>query len=358
MAKMMKLSQETIITTYISLLSWSPWSEVSLSRVAKELGVSKPALFHYFRNKQELDDATFVHVQAQLEALASTFETMDSKAAMLAASNFLLDHVNECAFHLQLIISRRLSTKTLVKDKQIPHKGTPLMFFAMVCYLSQIGSQIICAKLQKKKQVEPLIDQLLALFQHGLQMERGTVDFQRTVVKPEEIGDCRYLKALDAVLHASGMQSVSVANFAQALGVAPSTLYSSFKDKDEMLASIATEEINRMLGVVESHLDEQMEIPVLIETIIRTVYSYLSCQVDTAKFIDGLYVAFSQRTVFKAYPDMLRAYDALEALCAGSGIFMVTLPTSLSIALEDTPSGLTLEAMIDFLYHGINKEIA
>ena len=130
-------------------------------------------------------------------------------------------------------------------------------------------------------------------------------------------------------------------------------------DKKAMLEGIENTEIRRMMGIVEAHQDAEMDIPTLVESIMRTVSNYLSCQVETAKFTDAMYVAFSQRKIFEAYPHMLRAFDALDAVCAGSGIFLVTLPASLSIAGDDQSQGLTFDTMMDFLFSGINlKEFA
>lgn len=354
---MSKLSQEHIINTYIALLAKSPWTEISLSHIASELGVSKPALFHYFSSKQELDDVAFQKLSAEFEAMGRSFEALDARNALLQGGYYMLDHMSECLFFLQLLIARRLNASALMADKHIPRKGTPPMVFAMLCYFSKIGSLILSRKLTRKKQLDVQVDQLIQFFDGGLNAERVPIDPETYTVRPEEIGESRYLKALDKVLTEDGPQSVSMGKFAKALGVAPSTLYSTFKDKMSMFSTIAQIEVNRMLGIVESHLDEVMSIAVIVETIIRTVDSYLAQQVNVALYIDVLYIAFSQRKSFETHPLMLKAFDAVESICPGIGVCIITLPASCRIIHSEKPDSLSMEQMLDYLYHGIKKEL-
>lgn len=354
---MSKLSQELIISTYISLLTKSPWAEVSLSTIATELGVSEPALFHYFSSKQELDDIAFKKIHAEFEAMACLFETMDQREALLNGSYYMLEHIPECTFLLQLLIDRRLSTANYIQDKKIPGKGTPYMVYAMICFTSVIGAQILSKQLTRKNQIEVQVDQLIGFLQKGLDVDRTPLDPASYTVKDTEIGESKYLKALDKVLKQYGPRSVSIGNFAKALGVAPSTLYSTFKNKQCMLVKIASIEANRMLGIVESHLNGRMELPAVVETIVRTVDSYLDQQVDVALYIDDLYVVFSRRESFEAYPMMLKTYDALESICPGLGVCMVTLPASSHTIRSVDPTRLTMEQLLDYLYHGIKKEL-
>ncbi len=228
----------------------------------------------------------------------------------------------------------------------------------MIAYLNQMGSLILSERVTQKEQILPFVDALLLFFQQGIALDRNEIDPAKTVVKAEEIGASKYLKALDKVLHTSGMQSVNIQNFAKALGVAPSTLYSTFKNKEDLFEQIGTIETDRLLTLVESKLDSSMDVSTLVETIMRVIDSYLKTQVPAAQYIDALSVSVTLRKNFETHPNLLRAYDALETICPGSGIFPVTLPACRIITQNDYPDWMTLETMITYVYHGINKENA
>ncbi len=62
-----KLSKDTIIAAAFSLLEKSPTLEqLSMRKVAKQLGVQAPAIYWYFKNKQAL-------LQSMAEAIEEHF---------------------------------------------------------------------------------------------------------------------------------------------------------------------------------------------------------------------------------------------------------------------------------------------
>lgn len=63
-----KLSKDTIIAAAFSLLEKSPTLEqLSMRKVAKQLGVQAPAIYWYFKNKQAL-------LQSMAEAIEEHFQ--------------------------------------------------------------------------------------------------------------------------------------------------------------------------------------------------------------------------------------------------------------------------------------------
>ncbi len=54
-------TKEGIIKTALKLFLSKRFNETSMNEIAQEVGISKPAIYHHFKNKDELVEAIFDH---------------------------------------------------------------------------------------------------------------------------------------------------------------------------------------------------------------------------------------------------------------------------------------------------------
>lgn len=70
-----RLSRETrrgqIVSCTLALLADTPIDRITTRQVARELGISQPALFRHFRSRDEIFEAVVRHARAELEQLAA-----------------------------------------------------------------------------------------------------------------------------------------------------------------------------------------------------------------------------------------------------------------------------------------------
>jgi AcrR family transcriptional regulator len=59
--------REKIIKTALKHFATKGYEKTTLNEIAKELGISKPAIYYYFKSKQELYEEIFIHFFKDLE---------------------------------------------------------------------------------------------------------------------------------------------------------------------------------------------------------------------------------------------------------------------------------------------------
>lgn len=348
---MSQLNQETIIKTYMDLLGHSPWADVSMSTLAKELGVSKPALYHYFKGKDALDAAAFELTRRNAsELLEIQYAKSDREKAILVGT-FLIRHRQEALFLLQRILAIRLSEGKFKAELRPFQK----ISFTDIFYVSYFTLLTIDGSMKTEKQVATNVDWMSRLFEKGLGASSTLEDFSFCQVTQDDLGDSRYVTALDKVVRTYGLQSLSIGKFADALGVAPSTLYSTFKNKEDMLFQIAKIEFNRFCTAIEKRIKPEYTLADTVSVVFHTVDSYARTQAATARFIDSLSIAFLQDQSFVGFPGLTRLFDSLEKEQQGFGGLVFVLPIAIQFAEEAGVNPLSVDEGLDILLHG-NKE--
>ncbi|WP_232699647.1 TetR/AcrR family transcriptional regulator [Brevibacillus daliensis] len=69
-----------IVETAYKMFSKNGFEKTSLSMIAKEVGISKPAIYYYFDSKEKLIDVIFVGICKKIELkFTFTFENIDAK---------------------------------------------------------------------------------------------------------------------------------------------------------------------------------------------------------------------------------------------------------------------------------------
>jgi AcrR family transcriptional regulator len=60
-------TKEIIVPTALKLFLSKGFNDTSMNEIAAEVGVSKPAIYHHFKNKDELVEAIFDHFTSKME---------------------------------------------------------------------------------------------------------------------------------------------------------------------------------------------------------------------------------------------------------------------------------------------------
>ena len=120
------------------------------------------------------------------------------------------------------------------------------------------------------------------------------------------------LVALSNVIYREGLPNVTVEAVANELGIVKSSLYSHFSDKDDMVLSLVTTELNQMLGLVAQNTEECEEISEKIYVLLRTEIDYFMTRremLTVCKWIQisGLYSSHINENFFHTtYNDKVR----------------------------------------------------
>ncbi len=83
-----------------------------------------------------------------------------------------------------------------------------------------------------------------------------------------------------------GFHGASISKIAREAGISPATVYIYYNSKDEMLREIYQEYADQVYSYLLDQIDENMSGKLLIETIIKTYYSYINEQEKVFYFVE------------------------------------------------------------------------
>lgn len=66
-------TKEVIVKTALKLFLSKGFKETSMNEIAREVGISKPAVYHHFKNKDELVNAIFDHFTQKMSKWGSSY---------------------------------------------------------------------------------------------------------------------------------------------------------------------------------------------------------------------------------------------------------------------------------------------
>ena len=169
--------QEKILEAALKLFVEYGFHGTPTSKIAQEAGVANGTLFHYYKTKDDLIIAIYVHIKRQLSACVDFTDTSiaDPKERYrknyLNALNWSLDHVSAFRFLQQFMTSPYLmllapedvqkeskavhdSFRQGIKDKILKPMPVELLNSLLTSHLNGVGQYILYANLsaaQKKK---------------------------------------------------------------------------------------------------------------------------------------------------------------------------------------------------------------
>jgi len=257
------------------------YMKTSLSQLAGVLGVSKPALYRHFKNKQALNAAMTEHFLNDFAgAIRSDFEqAMLAKDAdegvytiIKSIAGYFARNVYALIFSLMNIYERNLDRLTIAEsmksrgvdmetiqhiiDKKYDAKpeSVQMIFATLTFFMShfhKIGKSL--EKEPANEEIENIINSIFKTIKNGIGFtaEKAALDFEKLEKQAEGITlktePEPFFKAVAEAVAAAGPWDVSMEMVAKRLGLSKSSLYGHFKNRKDMLRRLFLSEFRRIM---------------------------------------------------------------------------------------------------------------
>lgn len=345
-----------IINAYLTLLARSPWDDISFSDVATSLSLTKTALFRYFPNKKALENAAEKSVYDDFLFLHQELALCDSYQDILVkGTTFLLGHKNLFPYYLQLVIKKQIKQSFSNPPYCLFSDAPKEVVFRMHLFLSATIGAIEQGKLKEEKDIQPFVDSLIALFADGLGA-MPLVDKETYLATEDEVSCSRYALALNKLIATYGTQSFSITRYAQCLGVAPSTIYSTFTSKEGILHDIAEQAWTAFLTYLEKKIAPAASPSEALVAIAYATDSYLSHQPMAVAYMLGLIWMKYGKDAKKTYTLLGKTCDDLDGVFPGLGLLSIVMPVTRTIEGAAGHGQLSQEEMLLLLFHGCTRK--
>jgi len=267
----------------------------SLSNVARELKVCKPALYRHFKNKNALLEAMTMHffddfsgfIQSDYEKAMKT-EDINEGAFIFIRSiiEYFARNVNNFIFSMTILNDHKLDnfiileelcirgidmeyfSNSIKKEYAVDHLVMRLLFTTLTFYMANFHNvRGSLTNPPDEAGISKIIEVLTAIVRKGL----GYICMEINVLKYEElenriagtvnnIDDDPLLKAVASAVAEAGPWDASMEQVARRSGLSKSSLYSHFKNKQDMLRQLFMTESMRILDFAMRQI-KQSEIP-------------------------------------------------------------------------------------------------
>jgi len=258
------------------------YQKTSLSQLAGELKVSKPALYRHFEKKQALTaamnerffDDFSASIRADFERALKTEDADEGIYTILQCiTGFYARNVYAMLFSLVNIYNRNLDTQTVSEHLKI--RGTDVMAIKTVIEkkynANPIALKLIFAtltfylayfhktnnsffKTPSEENIQKIKTSIFETIKNGLSFsaeETGALDFTKLENMVE--GTMRgeepepLLKAIAEAVAETGPWETSMDMVAKRMGISKSSLYGHFKNKKDMLRKLFLSEFDRII---------------------------------------------------------------------------------------------------------------
>lgn len=270
-------TRERILEAAFSFYRDYVFENVSLSKIASRVGISKAAIFKHFKTKDALieamDERAFSHLAAVLQETQALFREGKRRDALVRIISHLAGNREE-TFYLVSTVPRLTVDAIIIQlrgrgvslfDNIFEQDGTlkdENLYYITVftastflCFLMFWFSSEEASPAGSGESIAAFTEKFNRLIQDGLGCLEDIVDFEAlesrcdegmAAVKPLN----RAFTALVAVIERNGIPGVTVEAIAGELGLAKSSLYSSFKSKEDMMRKLIEEELTNLYGSV------------------------------------------------------------------------------------------------------------
>ncbi|MDR3020232.1 MAG: TetR/AcrR family transcriptional regulator, partial [Treponema sp.] len=271
------------------------YQKTSLSLLARELGVSKPALYRHFTSKQALIDAMaqrfFDDFSAAIRAdFEQALQTQDPDEGIFiivqSIAGFFIRNVQALIFSMINVYDRNLDERTItehlktrgvdmssiqiVMKKYNAHPATiKLMFATLTFYTSNFHKENKSMTLEKQpsdEQAQAVISVIHKIVKSGLGFsieKAGNLDFQKleSMVEgtmqnttPEPL-----FKAVAEAVAEAGPWHASMEMVAKRMGLSKSSLYGHFKNRKDMLRRLFLGEFKRIIDFARQGIKQSTD---------------------------------------------------------------------------------------------------
>jgi AcrR family transcriptional regulator len=262
------------------------YRKTSLTQIARELGVTKPALYRHFKNKQDLMNEMYTYFFDEFAAAikadydkALQVENLEECYLIMARSFVRYYCLNGDAFLFSLIQvydNRRMNTmgdelarrgvdmRQLVKieKNQAYPNLIQLIMATIIFWVAHFYKGLHSG--EESPSNEALVKQEITLMERkltaGLGLDAETaaaLDFEDLEKRlagslPGDSEEDRLLRAVIGAVAEAGPWKASMDMVARRSGLSKSGLYAHFESREEMLAQLFLTEINRLTAYAEA----------------------------------------------------------------------------------------------------------
>lgn len=276
-------TKEKILECAFGLYEKPRMSEISLSEIAAKAGISKTAIFRHYKNKEDLMEKmrerffeAFALMISQLDDSRKPYNLKGVEKAVRCVFDFCQNYPNYLSYFLQESLSDELLTEgvnmvlldnginvineDVFKDKKnyVAQNMVPsffqhtLLHFLILAFCSMKDVVKINDIERYKTKVSELIYSGLGKKKNPISEERKKELDERCKLQLEsDEKSNRFFNALVQLMQDNRSSKITVEKIAAALGMAKSSIYSFFANKNDYLMNMLFQETERVCAILK-----------------------------------------------------------------------------------------------------------
>lgn len=301
-------TKEKILECAFGLYEKPRMSEISLSEIAAKAGISKTAIFRHYKNKEDLMEKmrerffeAFALMISQLDDSRKPYNLKGVEKAVRCVFDFCQNYPNYLSYFLQESLSDELLTEgvnlvlldngitvineDVFKDKKnyVAQNMVPsffqqtLLHFLILAYCSMKSFVKINDIERYKTKVSELIYSGLGRKKNPLSEERKKELDERCKLQLEsDEKSNRFFNAFVQLMQDNRSSKITVEKIAAALGMAKSSIYSFFANKNDYLMNMLFQETERVCAILKEKLAAAANPDEAVYIMMRTQANYFA----------------------------------------------------------------------------------
>lgn len=279
------MTKQEIINAAFKVWGRELYQSMSLTQLARGLGVSKPALYRHFKNKQALLEGMYAaffdeytaFIKPQYDKAVAAQDPAESLFMMIRVIlNYYIHHREAFIFSLvrlsgyqdmrnmsRQMLSRGIDMSCFLGIEQEPPGYPPLIQLIIGMLSFFVGYFHKPDHPPEEQPSDQKVNRFISFVEEktaaGLGLSKEAIhglDYERLekLVRPrnyESLEDSGILKAIAGAVAEAGPWNASMDMVARRSGLSKSSLYSHFKNKQDMLRRLFVTEFDRIVGYIE-----------------------------------------------------------------------------------------------------------
>ena len=282
-----KTTKDRILDAAFSFYTAPCFTNISLSGIASRAGITKAAIFRHFKSKEELFSSMrsryFDDIRSALPDSAVLFPVLLEKIAALMHQHeeylfyTLYQYISDAGFEARMFI-------------ELQNRGVDLLSYGICSGVSEDKTHIVIRDSGEYYKLlyeiattvffmstrncrfcntfahsdAEFLPSLNKLFEHGINLSGYVLSEVRKKeidrwcrIDPEDMQQPDpFFDALSEVIRKKGFPGTTIESIASELGLAKSSLYTYFKNKDELIVTLVEKELLYLVGVVKQKTDK------------------------------------------------------------------------------------------------------
>ncbi|MBR5966711.1 MAG: TetR/AcrR family transcriptional regulator [Treponema sp.] len=301
-------TKEKILECAFGLFKQPRMAEISLSEIAAQAGISKTAIFRHYKNKEDLMEKmrekffeAFSLMISQLDDSRKPYNQKGVEKAVRCIFDFCDRYPNYLSYFLQESYSDEILNegvnlvfldnginivhKDVFRDKNnyLPQNMVPSFFqqTLLVFLILAYSSRELLIKINDIEQYKVKVSELIY---SGLGKKKSPLSETRKKeldkicqVQPEsDEKSNRFFNAFVELIQKNKSSRITVEKIAAALGMAKSSIYSFFANKNDYLINMLFQEMERLTSILKEKMSAAANLDEALYIMIRTQASYFA----------------------------------------------------------------------------------